>query len=165
MYIEVIYLFYCVHTFTHFNYILNFFPIICLHLLNIMVIIQSEEESSPKPKRFVPPKREVKTDSFLNIQLKPVVREAKESEQAKRDVELKVKELYALLLCCKILYLSIYVSLSLLLCTLSLSTSSVYIILYYLYCCLSHYSFFISCDIVISYCFARIPAVQFVLIH
>lgn len=45
----------------------------------------------PKQKR-VPPKAEVKADSFMNIQLKPVVREAKQTEQAKLEFDLKVKQ-------------------------------------------------------------------------
>lgn len=49
------------------------------------------EETKPKPKRVIPPRQDVKSDSFLNIQLKPVQREAKEKDQAKLEIDLKVK--------------------------------------------------------------------------
>lgn len=52
------------------------------------IIIQTEE----KPKRRIPPKQEVKADSFLGIQLKPVSKEAKAAEKAKLETELKVNK-------------------------------------------------------------------------
>lgn len=50
---------------------------------------ETAEETKPKQKR-IPPKAEVKASSFMNVQLKPVVKDGKQTEQAKLDVDLKV---------------------------------------------------------------------------
>jgi hypothetical protein len=47
------------------------------------------KQTDEKVKRRIPPKTEVKTDSFLNIKLKPTSKEAKEAEKASLEVELK----------------------------------------------------------------------------
>ncbi|KAJ8977335.1 hypothetical protein NQ317_018617 [Molorchus minor] len=47
------------------------------------------KQENEKPKRRIPPKAEIKQDSFLKIQLKPVVKEAKQSDQATQEIDLK----------------------------------------------------------------------------
>lgn len=47
-----------------------------------------------KPKFRLPPKQEVKSESFQGIQLKPVTKDAKKPQQAESDkVDLKVAPL------------------------------------------------------------------------
>lgn len=70
--------------------------------------MQPKDATATKLKPRIPPKQEVKTDSFQGIQLKPVAKDSKKPQQAESDkTELKVallkgikhKDLAAISLC------------------------------------------------------------------
>lgn len=53
--------------------------------------MQPKNATETKPKSRLPPKQEVKTESFQGIQLKPVTKDPKQPQQAENGrVELKV---------------------------------------------------------------------------
>jgi len=55
------------------------------------VLMQPKENAQTKLKSRLPPKQDVKTDSFQGIQLKPVTKEGKQPQQAENGkIELKV---------------------------------------------------------------------------
>lgn len=74
--------------------------------------MQPKDATVTKPKsRILPPKQEVKTESFQGIQLKPVSKDPKQPQQAENGrVELKVAPLKGIN--AKILLQSLYVALS-----------------------------------------------------
>lgn len=76
------------------------------------ILMQPKDATVTKPKRTLPPKQEVKTESFQGIQLKPVSKDSKQPQQAENGrVELKVAPLKGIN--AKILLQYLYVALSL----------------------------------------------------
>lgn len=58
------------------------------------VLTQPKDAAQTKPKFRIPPKQEVKTDTFQGIQLKPVSKDPKQPQQAENGkVDLKVAPL------------------------------------------------------------------------
>lgn len=73
--------------------------------------MQPKDATATKLKSRIPPKQEVKTESFQGIQLKPVSKDAKQPQQAENGkMELKVAPLKGIN--AKILLQSLYVALS-----------------------------------------------------